>query len=530
MARETVREIRPVQGRSAAMPGGKPNILVIWGDDIGISNLSCYTHGLMGYRTPNIDRVANEGMRFTDSYAEQSCTAGRSAFITGQSVFRTGLSKVGIPGAPVGLQAEDPTIAELLKPLGYATGQFGKNHLGDRNEYLPTVHGFDEFFGNLYHLNAEEDPEHPDYPDPKDFPQFRERFGPRGVLRCEATEEDDATEHPRWGRVGKQKIEDTGPLTTKRMETCDDEFAAAATDFIKRQHAAGKPFFCWVNFTHMHCFTHTKPESMGQAGRWQSPYHDTMIDHDKNVGEVLDVVDELGIAEDTIVMYSTDNGPHMNTWPDGAMTPFRSEKNTNWEGAFRIPMAVRWPGKIQAGVVSNEIVQHHDWLPTFLAAAGEPDIIEKLKAGHSAAGKSFKVHIDGYNLLPYLTGEEERSPRQGFIYFSDDGDLVALRFDNWKVVFMEQRLPGTLGVWAEPFVPLRLPKLYNLRTDPYERADITSNTYYDWTIRRAYLILAAQAVVVPFIETFKEFPPRQKAASFTIDQALEKMEAAASGR
>jgi arylsulfatase len=466
---------------------------------------------------------------FTDSYGEQSCTAGRASFITGQSGFRTGLTKVGIPAARVGLQAEDPTIAELLKNHGYTTGQFGKNHLGDMNKFLPTVHGFDEFFGNLYHLNAEEEPEMYDYPNEKDFPEFRKKFGPRGVLRCWATDKDDSTKEPRWGRVGRQKIEDTGPLTKRRMETCDDEFVAAAKDFIKRQVSAKKPFFCWVNTTHMHLFTHTKPESLGQAGRWQSPYHDTMIDHDKNVGELLDLLDELGIADDTFVMYSTDNGPHMNTWPDGAMTPFRSEKNTNWEGGFPIPLLVRWPGKIEAGRISNEIVQHHDWLPTFLAMAGEPDIAEKLKKGHKADGKEFKVHLDGYSLLPYLTGKEEKSPRQGFIYFSDDGDLVALRFDNWKVVFMEQRYPGTLRVWAEPFVPLRVPKVYNLRTDPYERADITSNTYYEWFLYHDYIALAGNMLILPFLETFKEFPPRQKAASFTIDQAMEKMAAATSG-
>jgi arylsulfatase len=507
----------------------KPNILVIWGDDIGITNLSCYSDGLMGYRTPNIDRIANEGMRFTDSYGEQSCTAGRSSFITGQSVFRTGLSKVGLPSAPVGLQAEDPTIAELLKNHGYSTGQFGKNHLGDKNEFLPTVHGFDEFFGNLYHLNAEEDPEDPDYPDKHGFPEFRERFGPRGVLRCRATTKDDPKEHPRWGRVGKQRIQDTGPLTRKRMETCDDEFVDAACDFIQRQHNRRKPFFCWVNTTHMHFRTHTKRRSLGKAGRWQSPYHDTMLDHDRHVGQLLDLLDRLGIADDTIVMYATDNGPHMNTWPDGAMTPFRSEKNTNWEGAFRVPLLLRWPQKIPAGIVSNEIVQHHDWLPTFLAAAGEADVVEKLKVGHEAAGKSFKVHIDGFNLLPYLTGEEDVSPRKGFIYFSDDGDLVALRFDNWKLVFMEQRTQGTMRIWAEPFVPLRVPKLFNLRTDPFERADTTSNTYWDWYVSKAYLILAAQAIVEDFLGTFRAFPPRQKAASFTIDQALERMQDAASG-
>ena len=504
----------------------QPNILVIWGDDIGIWNLSCYSEGMMGYRTPNIDRLAKEGMKFTDSYGEQSCTAGRASFLTGQSGFRTGLTKVGIPGAEQGLQAEDPTIAELLKAQGYASGQFGKNHLGDRNKYLPTVHGFDEFFGNLYHLNAEEDPEDPDYP--KD-PRFKAQFGPRGVLHCFATDKDDSTEEPRWGRVGKQNIKDTGPLTRKRMETCDDEFVAAAQDFIRRQHDAGKPFFVWLNTTHMHARTHTKPSSLGQAGQHQSPYHDTMIDHDKNVGQMLDYLDKLGIANNTFVMYSTDNGPHMNSWPDGAMTPFRSEKNTNWEGAFRVPMLVRWPGKIPAGVVSNEIIQHHDWLPTFLAAAGDASIKEKLLKGHEAAGKKFKVHIDGYNLLSYLTGIEKESPRKGFIYFDDDGDLVAVRAGNWKAVFMEQRCEGTLRIWAEPFTVLRVPKLFNLRTDPFERADITSNTYYDWFLDKAYMIMAAQAVVGPFLETFKKFPPRQKAASFTIDQALEKMAMAAGG-
>ncbi len=507
----------------------QPNILVIWGDDIGISNLSCYSQGLMGYRTRNIDRLAAEGVMFTDCYGEQSCTAGRSSFITGQSVFRTGLSKVGVPAAPVGLQAADPTIAELLKPLGYATGQFGKNHLGDLNEFLPTVHGFDEFFGNLYHLNAEEEPELPNYPPASDFPHFRERFGPRGVLHCWATDEDDPTEQPRWGHVGKQRIEDTGPLTKKRMETCDDEFVEAAQDFIRRQHGAGKPWFTWVNTTHMHLRTHTKAESLGRAGRWQSPYHDTMLDHDDHVGVLLDLIDELGIGDNTIVMYSTDNGPHMNTWPDGAMTPFRNEKNSNWEGAFRVPCLLRWPGQIEAGSVSNDIVSHHDWLPTFLAAAGSPDIVDRLREGHDAAGKHFKVHIDGYNLLPHLTGEDPRNPRPGFIYFSDDGDLTALRFDNWKVVFMEQRVAGTLRIWAEPFVSLRVPKLFNLRTDPYERADITSNTYYDWIVDNVYLIMAASVLATEFLKTFEEFPPRQRAASFTIDQAVEKMTSAVFG-
>jgi arylsulfatase len=490
----------------------QPNIVVFWGDDIGISNLSCYSDGVMGYRTPNIDRIADEGMRFTDSYGEQSCTAGRAAFITGQSVYRTGLSKVGLPGADIGLRDEDPTIAEMLKSLGYATGQYGKNHFGDRDEFLPTNHGFDEFFGNLYHLNAEEEPEHPDYPDPAEFPNFKERFGPRGVLRAFAD-----------GR-----IEDTGPLTKKRMETIDDEIIDGAVDFIGRKHAEQTPFFIWINTTHMHFRTHTKPESRGQAGRWQSDYHDTMIDHDRHVGRVLDTLDELGIAEDTIFLYSTDNGPHMNAWPDAAMTPFRSEKNTNWEGAFRVPELIRWPGKIEAGSVSNEIVAHLDWLPTLAAAAGDANVKEKLLAGHKVGEKTFRVHLDGYNLLPYLTGEEDRSPRQSFFYFSDDGDLVAMRYDNWKLQFMQQRLPGTLAVWTEPFVATRAPSLFNLRTDPYERADLTSNTYWDWYLDRAFLVVPAQAIVGEFLSTFLEYPPRQKAASFTIDQAMDRLEAAIS--
>ncbi|MDA0171649.1 arylsulfatase [Solirubrobacter taibaiensis] len=503
----------------------KPNILVIWGDDIGITNLSCYSDGLMGYRTPNIDRIADEGMRFTDSYGEQSCTAGRSSFITGQSVFRTGLSKVGMPGVDVGLQAEDVTIAELLKPLGYATGQFGKNHLGDMNKYLPTAHGFDEFYGNLYHLNAEEEPEAANWPSMEEFPRFNQQFRPRGVIHSWATDTDDDTDEPRFGRVGRQRIEDTGPLTKKRMETIDDEVLDVAKDFIGRQAESETPFFVWFNTTHMHFRTHPKPESVGQAGRWQSPYHDTMVDHDKVVGALLDQLDELGLAENTIVVYSTDNGPHMNTWPDGGMTPFRSEKNTNWEGAFRIPEMIRWPEKIAAGTVSNEIIQHHDWLPTFLAAAGDPDVMDKLKTGHTIGDTTFKVHIDGFNLLPYLTGEEEHSPRKGLIYYSDDGDVLAIRYDNWKVVFKEQRCVGTLQVWAEPFVDLRVPKLYNLRTDPFERADITSNTYYDWLFDNDYMVLAGTFLVTQFLETFKEFPPRQEAASFTINHVVEKLNA-----
>ena len=507
----------------------KPNILVIWGDDIGISNLSCYSDGLMGYQTPNIDRIANEGMRFTDSYGQQSCTAGRAAFITGQSPYRTGLTKVGMPGLDIGLQAEDPTIAELLKPLGYATGQFGKNHFGDMNKYLPTAHGFDEFFGNLYHLNAEEEPENVDWPPEEDFPEFNARFRPRGVMHSFATDEDDPTEDPRFGRVGKQKIEDTGPLTKKRMETVDAETLPYAKDFIRRAHDNDQPFFVWLNTTWMHFRVHPPEEILGQAGRWQSYYHDAMVEHDKHVGQMLDLLDELGIAEDTIVFYSTDNGPHMNSWPDAAMTPFRNEKNSNWEGAFRVPAMVRWPGVIEPGTVSNEIIAHQDWLPTFLAAAGEPEIVEKLKAGHQAGDKKFRVHIDGYNFLPYFSGEEEKGPRQGFMYFSDDGELVGLRYDNWKWVFAEQRAAGTLQIWYEPFVELRAPKMFNLRTDPFERADVTSNTYWDWVIDHAYLIYASQFIVKNFMETFLEFPPRMEPAHFNVQYIVAKIEEAISG-
>jgi len=480
----------------------KPNILVIWGDDIGQSNISAYTMGLVGYETPNIDRIAQEGLIFTDYYGEQSCTAGRSAFITGQSVVRTGLSKVGLPGADLGLQAEDPTIAELLKPHGYATGQFGKNHLGDKDEFLPSAHGFDEFYGNLYHLNAEEEPEHYDYPK---NPEFRKKYGPRGVIHSYAG----------------GKITDTGPLTKKRMETIDDESVAGAIEFIKKQNKAGKPFFVWWNGTRMHFRTHVKPSSRGKSG--QDFYADGMVEHDGHVGQLLAVLDELGIADNTVVFYSTDNGPHANTWPDAAVTPFRGEKNTNWEGGWRVPAMVRWPGKIEAGTVSNDIMHHMDWMPTFLAMAGDPNIKEELKAGYKVGNKNFKVHLDGYNFLPYLTQKTEDSPRNDIFYFSDDGDLTALRFDDWKIIFMEQRAKGTLLVWAEPFTPLRVPLIFNLRRDPYERANITSNTYYDWLLDHAYMLVPAQAYVAQFLSTFQEFPPRQKAASFSLDQVMEKM-------
>jgi arylsulfatase len=511
--------IKVTQAQAQPAPSGRrPNILVVWGDDIGIVNVSAYSFGLMGYKTPNIDRIAQEGMMFTDYYAEQSCTAGRASFITGQAGLRTGLTKIGLPGAALGLRSEDITIAEALKPLGYATGQFGKNHLGDRNEFLPTVHGFDEFFGNLYHLNAEEEPEREDYP--KD-PAFKAKFGPRGVLKCFATQRDDPTVDPRFGKIGKQTIQDTGPLTKKRMETVDDETSNAAIDFIKRQTQANKPFFCWWNGTRMHLYTHVRPEYRGRSGL--NEYVDGMLEHDGHVGNLLKALDDLGIANDTIVIYGTDNGPHMNSWPDAAMTPFRSEKDTNWEGAFRVPAMVRWPGRIRPGQVSNEIFASLDWFPTLLAAAGDPNVKNKLLNGYDAAGKTFKVHLDGYNQLPFLTGQQEESERKEFFYINDDAQLVALRYDNWKIVFCEQKVQGTLEIWAAPFECLRLPKLFNLRLDPYERADVTSNTYYDWTLQRAFLFVPAQAFVARVAETFKDFPPRQKPSSFSVDEILAQM-------
>ena len=514
------------QQRPAPAPapsGQRPNILVIFGDDIGQTNISAYSFGLMGYRTPNIDRIAREGMMFTDYYAEQSCTAGRSSFITGQCTLRTGLSKVGIPGATVGLQARDVTLAELLKPLGYATGQFGKNHLGDRNEFLPTVHGFDEFYGNLYHLNAEEDPESRTYP--RD-PRFREALGPRGVLRCKASDRDDPTHHPRWGKVGKQTIEDTGPLTKKRMETIDDETSAAAIDFIKRQTQANRPFFCWFNSTRMHFRTHVREAHRDKPGLTsRTEYNDGMMEHDAVIGTVLKAVDDLGIGNNTIVIYTTDNGPHQNSWPDAGTTPFRSEKNTNWEGAFRVPCLIRWPGRIQPGSVSNDIVSGLDWLPTLMAAAGDPDIKDKLLKGYQVGSKTAKVHLDGYNQLSYLTRQQPNSARKEFIYFNDDGDLVALRYENWKFVFEEQRALGTMRIWAEPFTKLRVPKLFDLRSDPYERADVTSNTFYDFFLSDgAGPFIASQAIVAPFLATFKEYPPSQRPSSFSIDQLVENMQ------
>lgn len=491
----------------------KPNILIIWGDDIGTTNVSAYSDGLMGYMTPNIDRIGNEGLRFLHYYAEQSCTAGRAAFITGQHGIRTGLTKVGFPGAPMGMSQLDPTIAGALKSLGYATGQFGKNHLGDRNESLPTVNGFDEFFGNLYHLNAEEEPELPDYP--KD-PAYLKQFGPRGVLKCTATNVDDPTiTDARFGKIGKQKIEDTGALTKKRMETIDDETVAAAIDFIKRQNAAGKPFFVWWNGTRMHLRTHVRAENRGKYTHGDSEYMDGMIEHDLTVGQLLKVLDDLGIADNTLVVYSTDNGPHMNTWPDGGMTSFRSEKNTNWEGAFRVPCMVRWPGMIKPGQITNEIMSHNDWFPTLVSIAGEPDVVKKMLTGYKANGNTYKVHLDGYDQSAFLEGKTPKSARDRFFYSDDDGLLVGMRLGDYKYVFAEQRMAGTMGLWAEPFVKLRLQKMFNLFQDPYERADFTSNTYWDWIINHVGSVYGMNVEVMKFAETFKEYPPRSIPPSFS---------------
>jgi arylsulfatase A-like enzyme len=503
--------------RNNTMATKQPNILILWGDDIGIWNISHFSNGAMGYRTPNIDRVANEGVTCTDYYGQQSCTAGRAAFICGQNPLRTGLTKVGMPGATVGLQAQDPTIAEMLKPLGYATGQFGKNHLGDRNEFLPTVHGFDEFFGNLYHLNAEEEPELPDYPK---NPAFLAKFGPRGVLHCFATDKDDPTTDPRWGRIGKQTVKDTGPLTKKRMETIDEEITSGALGWMEKQVKADKPFFLWYNSTAMHFRTHLADKNRGKSG--QDDYSDRMVTHDEQIGMMLDKVDELGIADNTIVMYSTDNGPENDTWPDGANTPYRGQKDTNWEGAWRVPAFFRWPGKIKAGSVLNGIVCHQDMLPTLCAAAGEPDINQKLLNGYKAGDKTFNVCIDGINQLPYLTGQVKECPREHFFYVSDDGGVMAIRHGDYKITFQLQESLST-AVWADPFKKLRLPHIYNLRRDPFERADFNSNVYWDWVINHAPMLYLAQEVVAAQVANFVKYPPRQKAASFNLDSVMESL-------
>ncbi|HEY8948139.1 MAG TPA: arylsulfatase [Rhizomicrobium sp.] len=492
----------------------KPNILFIMSDDIGWFNISCNNNGIMGYRTPNIDRIAKEGANFTDFYGQQSCTAGRAAFITGQSPIRTGLTKVGMPGAGLGLRPEDPTVAQFLKNLGYATGQFGKNHLGDRNEFLPTVHGFDEFFGNLYHLNAEEEPEYPDWPKSK---EFNDKFRPRGVLKCKAAEKDDATVDPKYGRVGKQIIENTGPLNRKRMETVDEEFLAAALDFMERKTKEGGPWFCYMNTTRMHIFTHLKPESVGKSGH--GLYPDGMVELDGYVGRLLDKLEELKVADNTIVVFTTDNGAEVMSWPDGGSTPFRGEKDTNWEGGWRVPCVMRWPGVIEPGRVINDICSLQDFIPTFAAAAGEPDLVEKVKKGYKVGETNFKVHLDGYNLGPFLSGREKSSPRRGFLYWSDDGDLMALRVDQYKINFAEQRAKG-FDVWKEPLSPLRVPQLYDLRADPFERGN-ESFRYADWQVQHLFAMYGAQAIVAEWLESFKEFPPRQKSASFSVDQVVE---------
>ncbi|WP_242561660.1 MULTISPECIES: arylsulfatase [Pandoraea] len=492
---------------TASNNGAKPNILVIFGDDIGQTNISAYSMGLVGYRTPNIDRIAREGMMFTDYYAENSCTAGRSSFITGQSPLRTGLSKVGVPGAAVGLQARDVTLAQVLKSMGYSTGQFGKNHLGDRDEYLPTKHGFDEFFGNLYHLNAEEEPQRPYWPKDKNDPLVKQ-MTPRGVLHSTAD----------------GKIEDTGPLTTKRMETIDDETTAAAQNFITKQVQANKPFFVWMNTTRMHMYTHVRDSMKGQSGMPGNEYADGMVEHDGDIGKLLKTLDDLKIADNTIVVYTTDNGPNQFSWPDAATTPFRSEKDSNWEGAFRVPAIVRWPGRIKPGTVSNEMFSGMDWFPTLVAAAGDTGIKDKLLKGASVGSQSFKVHLDGYNQLPYLTGQTNKGARNEFYYFNDDGVLVASRFDNWKIVYCEMKAPGGFAVWREPFVCLRVPKIFNLRMDPYERADIVSNQYNDWLTKNDYMAFLGTAKASAFLQTFVEYPPSQRPASFSIDQVREQVD------
>ena len=509
-----------------AQAADKPNILVIMGDDIGMWNISAYSRGMMGYRTPNIDRIAREGAIFTDLYAQQSCTAGRASFVTGQSAFRTGLLKVGLPGAKEGLSEKDPTLAELLKPQGYATGQFGKNHLGDRNEFLPTVHGFDEFFGNLYHLNAEQEPENVDYPKPPQYPNFRARFGPRGVLKCTASDTDDPTDDPRFGKMGKQKCVDTGPLTIKRMETVDEEFLGAAMNFIDRANKARKPFFVWFNSTRMHIHTHLKPASEGKTGLGVEA--DGMVEHDGMVGQLLKQLDDLGIANNTIVLYTTDNGAEVFSWPDGGTTPFHGEKNASWEGGYRVPGMIRWPGVVKPGTEINGIVSHEDWVPTFCAAAGEPNVTQKLLTGYAAAGKNFKVHLDGYNQTDYLAGKAE-DPRKEYFYWTDDGSLAALRYDRWKILFLEQRAMG-FKVWSEPLVPLRVPLIMDLRADPFERAPDESSYYQGWELDRVYVLVPAQAFVGQHLQTYVEYPPRQKPGSFKLDHVLQKLQEGTAGK
>jgi len=485
--------------------GKKPNILIIWGDDIGYWNISAYNQGMMGYKTPNIDRLAKEGALFTDWYGQQSCTAGRAAFITGQSGFRTGLLKVGLPGAKEGLQARDVTIAQLLKAQGYMTAQFGKNHLGDADETLPTAHGFDEFFGSLYHLNAEQEPENPDY---FKYPAMIKKYGTRGVIHTWANPD------------GTQKIELTGPLNTKRMETVDEEFTKAMLDYLDKAKKSDKPFFLWWNSTRMHIFTHLKKESEGKTGL--GTYPDGMVEHDAMVGQIIDKLHDLGLDDNTIVMYSTDNGAEEMSWPDGGTTPFRGEKNTNWEGGYRVPCVIRWPGVIKPGTTNNDIFSHEDMLPTLLAAAGDADVKDKLLKGTDVGDKTFKVHLDGYNITDTLAGKAA-DPRHEFFYWNDEGSLVGLRYNQWKIVFAEQRAEG-FDVWQEPFTPLRLPKMFDLRSDPFEKGDLIGMDYTHWRADRTFLLVPAQEYVGKYIATFKEFPPSQKVGGFSLDQVLEKLQ------
>jgi arylsulfatase len=498
-------------GAAQAQAPAKPNILVIWGDDIGTWNISHNSRGMMGYQTPNIDRIAREGVSFTDYYGQQSCTAGRAAFLGGSVPVRTGMTKVGLPGAKEGWQKTDVTVATVMKSLGYATGQFGKNHQGDLDEHLPTMHGFDEFFGNLYHLNAEEEPENFDYPT---NPEFRKRFGPRGVLKTKAD-----------GRGG-QTIQNTGPLTRKRMETIDEETLAAAKEFIQRQSKEGKPFFVWWNATRMHFRTHVKPSNRGISG--QDEYSDGMVEHDGHVGELLKLLDDMGLAANTVVFYSTDNGPHYNSWPDAGTTQFRSEKNSNWEGAYRVPAFVRWPGKFPAGTTLNGLVAHEDWLPTFAAIGGDPRIVEKLKQGVALNGRNYRNHPDGYDLTAYLSGQVKESPRKEFVYVNDDGQIVAMRYSDWKVVFLENR-GQAFGVWREPFTELRVPLLFNLRRDPFEKSQHNSNTYNDWFLDRVFVIVPLQGMAAQFLKSMKDYPPSQTPGSFNLEKIQKQIEGGAKG-
>ena len=493
----------------------KPNILVIMADDVGVWNISAYHRGMMGGRTPSIDRLAKEGALFTDYYGQQSCTAGRAAFLLGQNPFRTGLLKVGLPGAKQGIQDKDPTIAELLKPLGYATAQVGKNHVGDRNEHLPTVHGFDEFYGNLYHLNAEEEPEEPDYPK---NPQFKAMFGPRGLLDCKATDVDDPTEDPRFGRIGRQACKDTGPITRKRMETVEDDLLARSLDFMGRSVKAGKPFFLWHNTTRMHVWTHLSPKWENKSG--YGLYADGMMELDHVVGELLGKLDELGIADNTIVLFTSDNGAEIMSWPDGGNTPFKGEKGTTWEGGMRVPGVARWPGVIKPGTIVNDIMSNEDWLPTFLAAAGDPDMKEKLMKGSKVGDKTFKVHLDGYNFMPFFKGEQSKGPRQEIFYFDDNASLNALRVNDWKIQF--KIMEGNIA--SAQLKPLNMPQVINLRQDPFERFPSESQMYFRWVGDKLWTFVPAQAVVGQFIATFKEFPPSQKSGSFSVDQVLEQLQ------